>query len=591
MTRDYEQFCSAVIEALGDYARDGDSRHLQTVASAFAALPDPHDSHPADVRWRVVGWSGRTASVSARTLGRENPGWRIRVRRAARPDIATGRWRRPGFEVIATARYTAKPFRFVVADDAGATPSTSAVRSEMRELGWKIRGKGSPAVYIDDITRSPVVDARADRWIDGLVSEYPGELWEFADSSEGAAWRERLAKALEVAASPHWADRYRLTLGTGYAVRSELRLLKVSRPIAHDHAPPDGLEVPLLERHGDIVLSRGSGRTAPAPGTTWLAVEAVVLEGGGTVTSGDKLVCYELAADPSNAFVAGQWSHVYGAKSNTGLALVERAIESPDEIAEAILIGGRADENWYHWLVDYLPRILEVPERIPANIPVLVSSRVPAQGLEALRELTRRPVLIRDPGIAMRVGLLHVAAPAVQLLDDPRIPWENGFALRPSSLRRLRDQWGIDETPAPNGRRIFLSRRSGIRRGIGNEAELVEVAESAGLEIIDPARLSFAEQRALFGEASLVIGGSGAVMANYLFLRPGTKVVALTSRQLWDFVMPAALASLVGADFRYLTGPSSVALADVRSRSEWIHAPFTINPALLEVTLAHLRAP
>jgi len=589
VTSDYQRFTSAVLEASASYARDGDPAHLREIAAQLATLPSGDDVPAAELRWSIVGWTARGGLVTASALSRANPDWTIRLRRAPRPDVSSSRWRRVGFRLSATGSAAAAPFRFVLARGALATPSNADVRTQMHQLGWPINGEGTPTVYIDDVTRSPVVDDRPGRWIDGLVNRWPAALWRFADAPEGVAWRERLARGIDDGSSTHWSDRFRLTLGTrSLEPRSDLRALRVTRPIPHDPSPVDGLEIPLLQRDGDVVEPVGSGRMAPAPGRDWLAIDHAWIQGGGTVWSDSELICYELAADPANDSVAGQWEYLFGSMANRSLSLLQKSAESPASIPEAILIGGRADENWYHWLVDYLARVLEIPDGIAADVPVLVSSRVPRSGLQALRELTERPILMRNPSLTTRVDRLHVAAPVVQLLDDPRVPWADGFALRAPALRRLRERWGVAGSASPDGRRVFLSRQSGIRRGVLNEPELVDVARSAGLEILDPARLGFAEQRAMFQEAALVVGGSGAVMANYLFLRPGAEVIALTSRQLWDFVMPAALAEVAGARFRYLTGPSSSTLSEARNRSEWIHAPFSVEPELLERTLAEL---
>ena len=587
MSRAYLRFKADVLGADAAYARDGDPAHLRRIADLFRTLPSVEARPVLLERWTVGGWLTQRRLVSRTALRRANPDWRIRVARIRRPDVDSRRWRRRGFLVTAIGRAEAVPFEFVLASRDAATPSSAEVRAQAHRLGWPIRRQGTPTAYLEDIRRAPAADARPDRWIDAVVCESPTRLWAFANSDEGEPWRQRFVAALDATPSERWADRYRLLLGgESLRARSELLALSVRRPIPDEAAPVDGIAIPQLRREGDVVRPAGQGPVAPAPGTGWLAVDDARIQGGGTLWSGGELVCYELAADPSNNMVAGQWNHLFGSKANPTLALLDAAPEASQVIQEGILIGGRADENWYHWMVDYLPRVLEIPERIEADVPILVSDRVPHAGLQALHELTDRRVVRLDPTRATRVGRIHVAAPVVQLIDDPGVGWAGGFALRASSLRRLRKHWGVSDTGSPGGRRIFLSRRSGIRRGIENEAVLVEVASRAGLEIVDPATLTFAEQLELFKDSTLVVGGSGAVMANYLFLRPGAEVIALTSRQLWDFVMPAALAQVAGASFRYLTGPSTISLSEVHNLTEWIHAPFAIDPELLGQELA-----
>jgi len=592
VSQSYQHFKAEVLDADAAFAQDGDPEHLRAIAGRLRTLPASIDAPITDVRWTISGWSTRRKLVSRAALRHENPGWKIRLMRIRRRDIGAWPWQRPGFEVCASGSTSLSPFRFVLAHGE-ATPASVEVRAQIRRFMWPLRRRGTPTAYIEDIARAPDAAGRPDRWIDALVCESPSALWAFANSAEGEPWRTRFAEAVCAGASERWSDRYRLILGgTSLQPRSDLIALSVRRPIANDPAPTDALAIPRLCREGDIVRPSPSEVIAPAPGSTWLTLDDVRIQGGGTVWSRDDLICYELAADPRNEGVAGQWSHLFGSKANPDLALLQVAPQAPGIVPEGILIGGRADDNWFHWMVDYLGRTLEIPATIPPDIPILISDRVSQAGLQALRELTDREIVPLDASSASRVGRLHIAAPVVQQIDDPRLAWAGSFALRLPSLRRLREHWGASGMASRDGRRIFLSRRSGVRRGLENESELAEVARSCGLEVVDPATLTFAEQRALFLDAALVAGGSGAVMANYLFLRPGAEIIALTSRQLWDFVMPAVLAQVAGASFRYLTGPSTISLSDAPNRTEWIHANFSIDPDLFRRELnAHIPQP
>ena len=595
MSRGYRRFKAEVLDADAAFAKDGDQGHLRAIAERLRGLPESTDAPIADLRWTISGWSTRRRLVSRAALRRENPGWTIRLRRIRRRDIGAWPWQRPGFRVCATGSASLPAFRFVLADGE-ATPASAEVRDRIRRLAWPLRRRGTPTAYIEDIARGLDADDRPDRWIDALVCEHPSALWDFANSTEGAPWRRRFAEAVDTGVAERWADRYRLLLGgSSITPRSDLVALRVRRPIANDPAPIDGLPIPRLHREGDVVRPVPSSTIAPAPGSTWITVDDALIQAGGTVWSGNDLICYELAADPRNEAVAGQWNHVFGARANPDVALLQPAPPAPATLPEGILIGGRADDNWFHWMVDYLGRVLEIPAEIAPDVPILVSDRVSQAGLDALRELTDRVIVPLSASSASRIARLHLTAPVVQQIDDPRVAWASSFALRLPALRMLRERWGVSAAKAGDGRRVFLSRRSGIRRGLDNEAALADVARSCGLEVVDPATLTFTEQRALFLDSALVAGGSGAVMANYLFLRPGAEIIALTSRQLWDFVMPTVLAQVAGASFRYLTGPSAIRLSDVKNRTEWIHANFSIDPHLfrseLEAQLARSEQP
>ena len=76
-------------------------------------------------------------------------------------------------------------------------------------------------------------------------------------------------------------------------------------------------------------------------------------------------------------------------------------------------------------------------------------------------------------------------------------------------------------------------------------------------------------------------------MANYLLMVPGSRVLALTSDSLADFVLPAALAGISEAAFSYLTGPNESSLEDHVGRNSWLHSSFRIRPKHFERAVRH----
>jgi len=321
------------------------------------------------------------------------------------------------------------------------------------------------------------------------------------------------------------------------------------------------------------------------PSTEWLHLEDALIQDGGTVLVGDSLVLYEEAADPRNDFVAGQWDTVYGSQSHPEAALVRLKEPSEERIAEGILLAGRSDGDWYHWLIEYLPRVLMIEPDLPPDIPLLVTRRTPESGLAALRAITDRPLVSFDPETLQSVGRLHVVAPPVQVLDTTRVPWSEGIRLNPQPLRALRTAWGLTDDPVVGGRRVFLSRRS-AHRGLLNEKALVDSAIAHGLEIVEPGTMTFEDQLELFSSASLVVGASGAVMANYLMMSRGSRVIALTSEALTSFVLPAAIAAVAGVGFAYVSGPTSTTLAESGTRNNWMHSDFSIDPTVFSEALS-----
>ena len=68
------------------------------------------------------------------------------------------------------------------------------------------------------------------------------------------------------------------------------------------------------------------------------------------------------------------------------------------------------------------------------------------------------------------------------------------------------------------------------------------------------------------------------MMANYLLMREGCEVLAITSTPLADFVLPAAIARVGGVGFSYVLGPVSSKLTTHGNRNTWLHSNFTVSP-------------
>ena len=596
MTMDsYSRFEQAVIAPILEYRRNHDPALLEQSARLLRQLDvDALPTGRTLREYQVEGWMLHQHGIRLRAsrLRRANPGYRVSVRRVARRELGRrANLFRPGFIVTATGRDDLPDFAFGVRDRRGVIyelpGSNFEARFAVRALHPAARsadGPIQPLGYIDTVTISPIaVDEDVATWFPAIVHRHPRELLELIDSPAGRHLGPAALRSLSGhRANARWADRAAMVVdGASGTYRSDLLPLGIVRTDSRPDAAPSGATVPELVRTGNGVRWVAGTEPLCQPSTTWLRLSDAIVQDGGTVMVDNTLINYELAADPANDFVAGQWQTVFGARENTEIALVQARPLATDVIPEAILLAGRNDENWFHWIVEYLPRILMVPPGIAQDVPVVVSTRTPRTGLEALRSLTERPVIAIDSDTGQRISTLHVVAPPVQVFDTTKLPWRDGLPMNTAVLRRLREAWQDQEVNDVQRRRIFLQRKS-RHRGIENQDVLAGIAARHGLEILDPGSMTFAEQRALFSSAELLVGASGAVMANYLLMREGSILLALTSDQLYDFVLPAALAAVAGVEFHYVTGSSGRALAEFEDRNRWVQADFRVDEPTFE---------
>lgn len=179
--------------------------------------------------------------------------------------------------------------------------------------------------------------------------------------------------------------------------------------------------------------------------------------------------------------------------------------------------------NYYHWLVDTLPRLLLVqgayPQHLlllpaplpPRHTPDYVTSSAEALGFSHFFPLNTRQLLHARQVIVPELT-------AESLYQDPAL------------IQRVRAILLAKLSPVRTGRRrIYASRSTQNVRRVANEAELLPLLLAQGFEIVHFEKLSFLEQVSLLNETSIFAGVHGANMTNLLFLPPGAAVIELLS--------------------------------------------------------------
>lgn len=182
--------------------------------------------------------------------------------------------------------------------------------------------------------------------------------------------------------------------------------------------------------------------------------------------------------------------------------------------APVILANGH--NNYYHWHMNWLPRIVLADRFADLRAhKVLIHEQPSAYVLDSLKAVTGRgpeDILELNRG-CFRVKQLYVPTPFPNPLHAP-------FAVR--SYNGLRK-------PVFHGRRrnLYISRGDATARRILNEAELIALLEQYDFEIVQPELLSYQAQIDLFSQAGIVVGAHGAGLTNMLFCTPGFSVVEL----------------------------------------------------------------
>lgn len=311
--------------------------------------------------------------------------------------------------------------------------------------------------------------------------------------------------------------------------------------------------------------------------TSFNTLDNVKIRSDGRVLRSRCLIQYDKSDDPKLDFVAGRWTHEIGSVSNFNNVVIKK-YEQTQNYRAAIHLISRADENWFHWLIENLPRLLLVPKNLPDNVPILVSDRLSSRSLETLSLLTNRSLIKVASGTQIEIDTLYLPGPVIYHPDSSEIDWEKRSIVNVDLILQLRnlvfDKLNVQPKMEQN---YFLVRNSQHRRLL-NQTKISKILESKfNFKTIDPSTLDFIEQVKLFSTAKLIVFAGGAAMANLIFVPNNSKVIVLTSKELHDFIMPAILGSIANAQVFSILGKSSLQKNDYKSAQDKFHADFKID--------------
>jgi hypothetical protein len=264
-----------------------------------------------------------------------------------------------------------------------------------------------------------------------------------------------------------------------------------------------------------------------------------------------KWVVTDVTGSPYTKFVAGHWQFLEQNK-NEG---VDVFIKKPSATAitklkAAIYLMGRADENWYHLLLDTLPRYLFL-KHIDLKVPVLVRSDLPKTSLQFLSKILRREVIFVKPDEVFSIDKLFLIASRSTVFDSKP----------PSNLEKVKFPRGIyqdlqsyifEELPKKRlsgyPKKLYLPRKSKYR-SLLNEMRVSNLASNLGFSIIESNVDFYRRQYYLFNQAQTVLSPGGAVLANTIFMQPGSRVLLIRSWRDSDLLLWKKLAEVCDVDF------------------------------------------
>jgi hypothetical protein len=195
--------------------------------------------------------------------------------------------------------------------------------------------------------------------------------------------------------------------------------------------------------------------------------------------------------------------------------------------------------NYYHFIVEILPRILIYRSTPQKQAKALVHSDTPKQILDIYaKALGSSSILIVEPSEILKFSQVTLARDFrhEKLVDysDSKLN-KSCFASRAFELRSsklfLEDVFGNSgdiHKWSSSLRAIFLTRKPHLARVPQNLLELEARMLEIGIEVLDTADFTVNEQIALFRDTKLIIALSGASLTNMMFCSKDTLVLMIT---------------------------------------------------------------
>jgi hypothetical protein len=326
----------------------------------------------------------------------------------------------------------------------------------------------------------------------------------------------------------------------------------------------------------------------PMSKPSMVVLQNVSVTSGDVITSDQSLFNIDPAANPAFSFVAGHQGVVVGSPANLGAAAVLVPKSEVLVIPQGILLSSRADANWFHWLIETLPKLLYLDSEVPSDIPVIISDRIPDTAKESLGLLTDRTIIELSPSVATRVGNLYVCSP-VLFHPDPvefhlnpvtnTINIEALVWLREKILAKAK----LAQSEIRSSTSIYMARSSGAR-SLVNSRRVATTLRGFGFVFHDPGQMSFIEQVIAFHSANTIVMVGGASMANLIFCSEGAAAVILGSTLNNGYRMPGILGGVAGAKVLTFSG-RPIGNLFLSSYLKKLHANYKISIKSFKIAL------
>lgn len=190
------------------------------------------------------------------------------------------------------------------------------------------------------------------------------------------------------------------------------------------------------------------------------------------------------------------------------------------------LITPEAQGNFYHWIIDLLPRLLLIKK---IHLQDFNERYIILHEVRRTYEKDSLKLLDIPEDRIVRIANFEIIKADDLIIADYYSSEKHFPDWKKSLLKEFKTDILRNHTPGKRNEKIYLYRGKQKKRCLIGEQSLVKILEKEGFEIINPQHLSVSEQIIALSQARIVIAAHGAALTNIIFCETNTQIIELRS--------------------------------------------------------------
>lgn len=275
--------------------------------------------------------------------------------------------------------------------------------------------------------------------------------------------------------------------------------------------------------------------------------------GTGLIIKNRTLFLLDRGANPTKGFVSGTWPYLSGSNLNTSICFLNNLQNINLEISNGYDLLGRNSANYFHSLIEYLPKILYNDD---SNATLIINREYPNAIKHAIDLLNNRNCSIKEIDRNHIVNLRKLTSQSLPtaFYDSLAIPHTKSMSFNSEALKSIRNLLLKSVGKPRFASKLILDRGANTARSARNFETLIFKLQDSSFQLIKMHELDLLDQINAFYFADTIVGVGGAHFANLIFSKPGQKVFCITSEGPASWPGFQQLSTIFDLDYNGIVG-------------------------------------